>query len=205
MEDIVMKFRDIPTTCVSDVMDGLYNLHSSIKPLKEDYKLAGRAFTVKTPVGDNLAVFKAIREAKPGDILVIDAKGDEYRAMAGDYVVGMAKKIGIAGFVLDGAIRDIVGVKELDLPVFCKATTVASSKKAGFGVLNVPISCGGMTVQPGDIVVGDADGVVVIPQIIEQEILEKSLKKFQEDKETEAIISGDREAIIKHLDQLLGK
>ncbi|MDF2856014.1 MAG: Dimethylmenaquinone methyltransferase [Neobacillus sp.] len=205
MQNIVEKFRNIPTTCISDAMEGLNNLNPSIKPLSESYKLAGRAVTVKIPVGDNLAVLKAIRQAKPGDILIVDAKGDTYRAIAGDFVVGMAQTLGIAGLVVDGVIRDIVGIKALKLPVFSRGTTVAASGKAGVGEVNVPISCGGVTVQPGDILVGDADGVVVIPQTIEQEVLKKSLTKLENDQLREANISGNREAVLKHLDQLLSK
>jgi 4-hydroxy-4-methyl-2-oxoglutarate aldolase len=205
MDQHVNKFRNIPTTCISDAMDGLNNLHTSIKPLKEEYKLAGRAFTVKIPVGDNLAVLKAIRAAKPGDILVVDAKGDQYRAIAGDFVVGMAQTLGIGGLVVDGVIRDIVGIKQLDFPVFCKGTTIAASGKAGIGEINIPISCAGTTVQPGDIIVGDADGVVVIPLAIEQEILAKSIDKLTKDQIREESISENREAILKHLDELLAK
>jgi 4-hydroxy-4-methyl-2-oxoglutarate aldolase len=203
MDNLVSKFRIIPTTCISDAMDGLNNLHPAIKPLKEGYKLAGRALTVKIPVGDNLAVLKAIRSAKPGDILVIDAKGDQYRAIAGDFVVGMAQTLGIGGMVVDGVIRDIVGIKELNFPVFSRGTTVAASGKAGVGEINIPISCGGTSVHPGDIIVGDVDGVVVIPQANELDILEKSLEKLKKDEMREASISGNREAILKHLDQLL--
>nr|WP_263326750.1 RraA family protein [Neobacillus sp. Marseille-Q6967] len=205
MDSFIKKFQNIPTTCISDAMEGLNNLHPSIKPLKEEYKLAGRAFTVKIPIGDNLAVLKAIRHAQPGDILVIDAKGDQYRAIAGDFVVGMAQTLGIAGLVVDGVIRDIVGIKELNYPVFSKGTAVAASGKAGVGEINVPISCGGVSINPGDIIVGDADGVVVIPQTIEQEVLTKSLEKLEKDQIREASISGNREAILKHLDQLLRK
>ncbi|MCL6572655.1 MAG: RraA family protein [Bacillus sp. (in: Bacteria)] len=205
MDQYVIKFRNIPTTCISDAMDGLNNLHPTIKPLKEEYKLAGRAFTVKIPVGDNLAVLKAIREAKPGDILVIDAKGDQYRAIAGDFVIGMAQTLGIGGFVVDGVIRDIVGIKQLNFPVFCKGTTIAASGKAGVGEINIPISCAGTNVHPGDIIVGDADGVVVIPQSIEQEVLANSLEKSTKDQLREEHISGNREAIINHLDELLTK
>jgi regulator of RNase E activity RraA len=156
-------------------------------------------------VGDNLAVLRAIRAAKPGNILVIDAKGDQYRAIAGDFVVGMMQTMEVGGLVVDGVIRDIVGIKALDFPVFCKGTAVAASGKAGVGQINVPISCGGVTVHPGDIIVGDADGVVVIPQIIEEEVLTKSLEKMNKDQAREEAISGNREAIIKHLDQLLSK
>ncbi|MBL4950630.1 RraA family protein [Neobacillus sp. OS1-32] len=205
MDQLVLDFVNIPTTCVSDATDGLNNLHPSIKPLKEEYKVVGRAFTVKIPVGDNLAVLKAIREAKPGDVLVVDAKGDEYRAIAGDFVVGMMQTMGIAGLVVDGVIRDIAGIKALNFPVFSKGTTVAASGKAGVGEVNVPISCGGMAVKPGDIIIGDADGVVVVPQEIEQAVLEKALAKLKKDQIREEQISGNREAIITHLDKLLSK
>jgi 4-hydroxy-4-methyl-2-oxoglutarate aldolase len=205
MDNLVKEFQNIPTTAISDAMDGLNNLSPAIKPLKDEYKLAGRALTVKIPVGDNLAVLRAIREAQPGDIIVVDAKGDQYRAIAGDFVVGMAKTMGVGGIVVDGVIRDIAGIKELNFPVFSKGTAVAASGKAGVGEINVAISCGGMAVNPGDIIVGDADGVVVIPQAIEQEVLVKALDKLKKDQIREESISGNREAIIKHLDKVLGK
>jgi 4-hydroxy-4-methyl-2-oxoglutarate aldolase len=205
MEKIIKEFLSIPTTCISDAMNGLNNFHPAIKPLKEEYKLAGRAFTVKIPVGENLSVLKAISEAKPGDILVVDAKGDQYRAIAGDFVVGMAQTLGIGGLVVDGVIRDIVGIKALNFPVFSRGTTVAASGKAGVGEVNVPISCGGVPVNPGDIIVGDADGVVVVPQAREQQILADSLEKMKKDESREKNISGNPEAIRKHLEQLLSK
>ncbi|MGZ4160531.1 MAG: RraA family protein [Neobacillus sp.] len=205
MDEFVRKFRNIPTTCISDAMDGLNNLHPSIKPLKEDYKLAGRALTVKIPVGDNLAVLKAIREARPGDIIAVDAKGDQYRAIAGDFVVGMAQTLGVAGIVVDGVIRDIVGIKALNFPVFSKGTAVAASGKVGVGEINIPISCGGTTIHPGDIIIGDADGVVVVPQTIEQEVLTKSLEKLKTDQVREEQIAGNPEEIIKYLDKMLTK
>ncbi|MEC1472451.1 RraA family protein [Bacillus haynesii] len=205
MDQMIDQFRSTPTTCISDALDGLNNLHPGIKPLKEEYVLCGRAFTVKMPVGDNVAVLKAIRTAKPGDILVIDAKGDEYRAIAGDFVVGMAKTLEIGGIVVDGVIRDSKGIKELDFPVFCKGTTVAASGKAGVGELNVPISCGGVSVKPGDIIVGDADGVVVVPMELEEATLKKAKEKLLKDQQRESSISGDKEATIKYLDSMISK
>jgi RraA family protein len=205
MMSIVNQFQNIPTTCISDSMQGLNNLDSAIQPLKDDYKVAGRAFTVKMPVGDNLVFLKAIREAKPGDILVVDAKGDTYRAIAGDFIVGMAQTLGINGIVVDGVIRDIEGIKQLNFPVFCKGTTIAASSKAGHGELNVPISCGGATIHPGDMIVGDADGVVVIPQALEQEVLVKSSEKLEFDIKRAEKVSGSREEIIKYLDDFLSK
>ncbi|MED4228692.1 RraA family protein [Neobacillus cucumis] len=203
MDSIISKFLNIPTTCISDVMDGLNNMHPAIKPLKEEYKFAGRALTVKIPVGDNLAVLKAIREAKAGDVIVIDAKGDQYRAIAGDFVIGMAQTLGVSAIVVDGVIRDVVGIKNLDFPVFCRGTAVAASSKAGVGEINIPISCGGTSVNPGDIIVGDADGVVVIPQAEAQEIMEKSLEKLKKDEIREMKVSRNVEAIKEYLDNML--
>lgn len=203
MCNIIDLFKEIPVTCISDAMQGLNNLDASIKPLNESYKFAGRAFTVKMPVGDNLVVLKAIRAAKPGDILVIDAKGDTYRAVAGDFVVGLAQTLGLGGIVVDGVIRDINGIKQLDFPVFCKGTTVAASIKTGLGEMNVPISCGGATIYPGDMIVGDSDGVTVIPQNKEQEILIKSQDKLNKDKERAERILGNPDEARKYLDDLL--
>lgn len=205
MEKIVEEFKKIPTTSISDAMRGLNNLDPAIKPVKEEYFFAGRALTVKTPVGDNLAVLRAIREASPGDIIVIDAKGDTYRAVAGDFVIGMAKSLGAGAFVVDGAVRDINGIKALDFPVFCKGTTVAASGKSSLGEINVPISCGGATVHPGDILVGDADGVVVVPREIENEVLAKSKAKLAKDAQREEKISAKEEEILNYLDKMLAK
>ncbi|WP_059173179.1 RraA family protein [Bacillus sp. FJAT-27445] len=205
MEPIVEQFMNIPTTCISDVVDGLNNMHPTIKPLKEEYRLAGRALTVKIPVGDNLVLLKAIREANPEDIIVIDAKGDQYRAIAGDFIVGMAQTLGVGGIVVDGVIRDIVDIKKLNFPVFAKGTSVAASGKTGIGEINVPISCGGTAVNPGDIIVGDANGVVVIPQSEEQDILKKTLEKMRKDEIREEAVAGNVEATKQYLDKMLSK
>lgn len=202
---LVEKFANIPTTCLSDAMQGLNNLHPTIKPLDENMTVVGRAFPVKLPVGDNLLFLKAIREAKPGDVLVVDVKGDTYRAIAGDFILGMAQTLGIAGLVVDGAIRDVRGCKALKFPVFCKGTTVAACGKAGMGEINVPISCGGASISPGDLIVGDADGVVVIPQAIEDEVLEKALERVKFDEQRVAQVSGKREEILRYLDNMLAK
>ncbi|MFJ7734916.1 RraA family protein [Lysinibacillus sp. NPDC097287] len=203
MDSIINRFKGIPTTCISDAMQGLNNLDFSIKPVKESFKVVGRALTVKLSAGDNLVVLKAIREAKPGDILVVDAKGDTYRAIAGDFVVGMAKIVGIVGIVVDGVIRDCAGIKQLDIPVFCRGTTVAASGKGGLGEFKVPISCGGVTIHPGDLVIGDIDGVVVIPQNDEEEILRKSLDKFKKDEERAERVLSSPEDVRNYIGELL--
>jgi len=93
----------------------------------------------------------------------VDAKGYDYNAIAGHFVIGMAKTLGLAGIVADGTIRDIAGIKDLDFPVFCKGTTAAASGRGGIGEVDVSVSCGGVIVNPRDIIVGDADGVVAVP------------------------------------------
>ncbi len=203
MKNLITEFQEVPTTAISDVLNGLNNLDSAIKPLKEDYRFAGPALTVQLPINDNRAVLEAIGAATPGDVLVIDSKGDTYRAIAGDFVVGLMKTMGIRALVVDGVIRDIIAIKELNFPVFSRGTTVASSGKAGVGDINIPISCGGVAVYPGDIIVGDADGVVVIPQNHAKEILTKAKEKMAKDQIREEKIAGKPEEIKKYIEQMV--
>jgi regulator of RNase E activity RraA len=205
MIDLINAFASLPTTCISDALNGLSNMNTSIKPLKEHDKVCGRAHTVSALANDNLAVLKGIRTAKPGDVLVVDAKGYDYNCVAGDFVIGMAKALGLAGLVADGTIRDIVGIKALDFPVFCKGTTVAAGGKAGVGSVNIPISCGGVTVKPGDIIVGDADGVVVIPLEQAESILILAQEKERKDQERSERVLYDADSVRRHLDIVLGQ
>ncbi|WP_249598380.1 RraA family protein [Peribacillus frigoritolerans] len=205
MDNLIQQFRNLPTTAISDAMEGLSNLDSAIKPLKEEFRLAGRALTVKIPVGDNSAVLKAIGEAKPGDIIVVDSKGDTYRAIAGDFVVGMMQTMEIGGLVVDGVIRDLEAIKELNFPVFSKGTTVASSGKAGVGETNVPISCGGVTVYPGDIIIGDIDGVVAVPKDKGEEILVKAKDKIAKDEQRAEKYAGKPDEIRKYIAMMTNK
>ncbi|MBT2646118.1 RraA family protein [Bacillus sp. ISL-34] len=204
MDTLIQQFRNLPTTAISDAMEGLSNLES-IKPLKEEFRLAGRALTVQMPVGDNSAVLKAIGEAKPGDVIVVDSKGDTYRAIAGDFVVGMMQTMEVGGLVVDGAIRDLEAIKEMNFPVFSKGTTVASSGKAGVGQTNIPISCGGVTVFPGDIIIGDMDGVVVVPQALGEEILIKAKDKFMKDERRAEQYAGKPDEIRKYIAMMTNK
>ncbi|MGE7761707.1 RraA family protein [Peribacillus sp. NPDC097895] len=205
MDTLIQQFRDLPTTAISDAMEGLNNLESVIKPLKEEYHVAGRALTVQVPVGDNSAVLKAIGEARPGDIIVVDSKGDTYRAIAGDFVVGMMQTMEIGALVVDGVIRDLKAIKDLNFPVFSKGTTVASSGKVGVGETNIPISCGGVTVFPGDIIIGDVDGVVVVPQAMGDEILMKAKDKILKDVKREEKYAGKPEEIKKYIAMMTNK
>src|SRR5699024_8491107 len=131
--------------------------------------------------------------------------GDTYRAIAGDFVVGMMQTMEFGGLVVDGVIRDIVDIRKLNFPVFSRGTTVSSGGKNGPGETNTPISCGGAQVNPGDIIVGDIDGVVVIPKERAEEVLEKSKAKLVADDEREAKIAGNKDEIIKYIDMMIDK
>lgn len=205
MNSVIEQLRSVPTTAISDVLKGMNNLDPAIKPLQESYKIAGEAYTVKLPVGDNLNLLKALKEAKPGDILVVDVKGDTYRAVAGDFVVGMMQTLEIGGLVVDGVIRDLIDIKKLNFPVFSKGTTVSSGGKTGPGETNVAISCGGVAVQPGDIIVGDVDGVVVIPKDQAEAVLKKAQEKEAADEEREATYGKNKATIYEYIDGMLAK
>ena len=201
----VEQLKELPTTAISDVLKGLNNIDPNIKPLKDTYKIAGEAFTVQTAVGDNLALLTALKEAKQGDILVVDVKGDTYRAVAGDFVVAMMQTMELGGLVVDGAVRDVIDIKRLNFPVFVRNTTTASGSKNGPGATNIPISCGGMHVNPGDIIVGDVDGVVVIPKDRAEEVLTGAKQKVANDEEREAKILGNKEAVIEYVNGMIAK
>lgn len=205
MNSVIEQFKNVPTTAISDVLKGMNNVDPTIKPLKDEYKIAGQAYTVKLPVGDNLMLLKSLKEAKPGDILVVDVKGDTYRAIAGDFVVGMMQTLELGGLVVDGVIRDLIDIKGLNFPVFSKGTTVSSGGKTGPGETNVPVSCGGASVNPGDIIVGDVDGVVVVPRERAEEVLNGAKDKMASDDIREAKISGNKEEIIKYIDGMIAK
>lgn len=183
----------LPTTAISDATGGHTNLDASIKPLSDHFKIAGRALTVRLPDGENGAVLEAISKAQKGDILVIDAKGNTNRAVAGDFVISLAKGVGVQGFVVDGVIRDIAAIRELHFPVFSLGTTVAAGNKHGGGVLGVPVSVGGVTVNPGDFIIGDIDGVVVVPQEDVDQIADAAEAKVAKDeaREKEALANGE--------------
>ncbi|WP_226036646.1 RraA family protein [Aquibacillus saliphilus] len=204
MEEKVRR-KDVPTTCFSDALNGLCNLEQSIKPVKNNMKVYGEAYTVKVRAGDNKLVLKAIGEAKKGDVLVIDSKGYPEYASGGEFVIGLAKTLGLSGVIIDGVVRDIEGICALNFPVFCKGTTVAASEKRSSGETNIAISCGGQVVRPGDLIVGDVDGVVVIPQQKEEEIIKKATKKMQSDEKRANKILGNPEECRKYINDLLTK
>ncbi|MCL2498371.1 MAG: RraA family protein [Symbiobacteriaceae bacterium] len=160
---LVKRYGGIPASNISDVMYRFYCMHEYIRSMN-NRPMAGVAFTVKVPSSDNTFIHYALDLAEPGDILVVDGGSEINRALMGEIMFTYAQQRGIAGVIVDGAIRDIDCLQTLTIPIYAKGITPQGPYKNGPGEINVPVACGGQVVTPGDIIVGDSDGVVVIPQ-----------------------------------------
>lgn len=161
-EDIIAEFSGIEVSIISDNMERLPGA-TGILPYHAGGQLVGTALTVKTRHGDNLAVHAALKIARPGDVIVVDGGGDVSQALIGEIIMAQAESIGVAGFVIDGAIRDVAAIRKGRLPCFARGVTHKGPYKNGPGAVNVAVSIGGMVVNPGDLIVGDEDGVIAIP------------------------------------------
>src|SRR5438477_8942951 len=182
---LVAEFAKMVTPHLSDSMERLYACGPQLRPMHNEGKLAGPAFTVKTAAGDNLLVHRALDTAKAGDVIVVDAGGFLDNAIIGELMMSRARQRGIAGIVIWGAIRDSAEIGAGTYPVYASGVTHRGPYKNGPGEINVPINMGGMAVNPGDIIVGDADGLVAIPQDQAERVL-ASAKSILE-KETAAM------------------
>ncbi len=161
---VLQAFAGVPTGYVVDTMGGRGGLDYRIKPLvPQNTPLLGVAMTCDCGPADNLALFGAMAMAEAGDILVAATDAFTATSVTGDLLLGMAKNRGILGLVTDGLVRDLVGVLGVGLPVYCAGITPNSPARNGPGTVGHPVTMGGMTIAPGDIVIGDNDGVVIIP------------------------------------------
>jgi RraA family protein len=172
-ECLVRRFTEFETPDISDLMNRLYTMSAEIKNLVNDEPICGPACTVKVYPGDNLMVHKALDIAQPGDIVVVDAGGSAMNGIIGDLIATKAKHRGIAGFVIDGLIRDLPGIQECGMPVYARGITPIGPLHRGPGEINYAVSCGGIVVNPGDIVIGDRNGVTVVRQEFAPELLER--------------------------------
>ena len=169
------------TPAISDLMNRLYTMDPGIRNLSDSsLRILGPACTVKLYPGDNLMVHKALDIARPGDVVVVDTGGSAHTAALGDLVCTKARHRGLAGFVVDGLIRDLPGIQRLDdLPVFARGVTPVGPLHRGPGEINYPVSVGGIVVQPGDIIIGDLNGVVVVPASFLEELVERLVSRAE--------------------------
>lgn len=172
-KELVDRFADVAVANLDDCMNRISAVHEDIRPMNKG-RLLGTAFTVKVPEGDNLMFHVAMDLAKPGDVIVIDAGGDTRRSIFGELMVTYCRKRKIAGIVVDGSLRDVDAVSKLtDFPIYARGITPDGPYKNGPGEINTPIVCGGRMVNPGDIVIGDEDGVIFVHPSEAEELLEK--------------------------------
>ncbi len=176
-KELIDQLAQFETPDISDLMNRLYTMHWEIKNQVNTISICGPALTVKVFPGDNLMVHKALDLAQPGDIVVIDAGSTPMNAVLGDLVSQKAKHRGIAAFVVDGLIRDIPGVQEIGMPVYARGTTPIGPLHRGPGEINYPVCCGGIVVNPGDIIMGDKDGVLVVQKEYADDILARAYKQ----------------------------
>ncbi|MET9479323.1 RraA family protein [Streptomyces sp. NPDC006638] len=169
--DDVNGFQSIPPTTLADVLGREQVMDIGVRPLWPSApRLAGPAFTVRCPPGDNLMLHAAIYRAEPGSVVVVQA-GDVDYAVAGGNVCAVAQRRGIAGFVVDGVVRDLAEVREMGFPVFARGVIPVPGAKAAIGSLDQPVRCGGVDVRPGDVVVADEEGIVVVPHARQERVL----------------------------------
>ena len=188
--NIAKEFLTLPVANVSDSMWRLTAGGSRLRPMHKSGQMAGPALTVKSRPGDNLMLHKAIDMAEPGDIIVCDAGGDLTNSLMGELMLAHAIKRGVGGFVLDGAVRDVEAFLEVNLPVFAAGVSHRGPYKDGPGEINVSVAIDGMVIEPGDLVIGDWDGVLSIPL----DDVESILKKTNEKQAAEAVDMAKIEA-----------
>ena len=188
--NIAKEFLTLPVANVSDSMWRLTAGGSRLRPMHKSGQMAGPALTVKSRPGDNLMLHKAIDMAEPGDIIVCDAGGDLTNSLMGELMLAHAIKRGVGGFVLDGAVRDVEAFLDVNLPVFAAGVSHRGPYKDGPGEINVSVAIDGMVIEPGDLVIGDWDGVLSIPH----DDVESILKKTNEKQAAEAVDMAKIEA-----------
>ena len=191
----ILEFRDIPTGNICDSNNRLGALDPAIQALDRHMTVAGVAYTVQCPPGDNLTVHKAMLEARPGDVLVVSCGGFLNAGGFGELMATACQVKGIAGVVIDGACRDKNELIEMGFPTFVRGTCPNGTVKENCGATGTAVLCGGTLVRTGDIVVGDCDGVVVIPQESAEAVLERSkAKKAKEDEIRQQLLGGSSTA-----------
>ncbi|MBX9903190.1 MAG: RraA family protein [Burkholderiales bacterium] len=179
--ELVAAARELPAAILADVYGRRGTLHGRITAVSPTMKVAGPAITVEVRPGDNLMIHAALAIAQPGDVIVVDGKGDQTCALIGEIMTTQAQQAGLAGMVLDAAARDVEALRANGFPVFSVGANPAGPTKFVPGRVNWPIAIAGVTVNPGDLVVGDTDGVVVIERERVAEMIELGRKKVADE------------------------
>lgn len=201
---VLDALRDLGSATVYEAQGAFGALDSGMKPLDPRSRLAAPAFTVDMRPADNLMAHYALLKARPGDVLVVDAKGFVEAGPWGDVLTAMAQKIGIAGLVINGAVRDANAIVDAGFPVWCRGLSIKGTGKHQPGRVNVPVAIGDVVIHPGDIVVADRDGIAIVPAGRADEVL--AAARDREDKESrmrDAIAEGATTADLLELTDTL--
>lgn len=185
----IEALQGLPSSVIGDVMGGRLIGTTLLRPVnRSSVRTCGNAFTVRVRSGDNLLIHKALDMLEPGDVLVVDGEGDTSRALVGEIMMTSARVRGGVAFVMDGAIRDADAFEEHQFPCWARGISLRGPYKDGPGCINVPITIGGMMVNPGDIIVGDGDGIIAVPRGLAMEVAALANAKVAHEKETIASI-----------------
>jgi len=201
--DVVKQASQYAASILADVAGRRGTLDGRIAALSPSMRLAGPAFTIEVRPGDNLMIHAAMALAKPGDILVVDGKGDRTCALMGSIMINACKKLGLGGVILDAACRDTEELRALGFPIYAVGSNPNGPTKNVPGRINWPIACGGVAVNPGDLVVGDADGVVVVEREKAASLLDAAAKKVADERARIADITGGKDPRPKWLESAL--
>jgi 4-hydroxy-4-methyl-2-oxoglutarate aldolase len=195
--DVIEELKDYEVAWISDSME-LHLMDSAISAVWSGVpRVVGPAVTVTVPPGDFLMIAEALTTVRPGDVLVVDARGDCLRAVWGEYFSAWAQGLGLAGVVIDGATRDVGDIGKLGFPVFTRGTTSRKPTMTGPGEVNVPVSCGGVCVVPGDIVVADGEGVIVLPLRNLDQVLASVRATAERERSHNGVQPGNRESYLR--------
>ena len=187
--EVVKQAYKYSAANLSDGLNKFYTMDCGIRQMFDSSKMVGTAVTVKVRSGDNLMLHKALELVKPGDVLVVETQGGYGYAVAGELMVRCMKEMGLSGLVVDGTVRDLEECKKIGMPIFARGTVCGAGDKTGPGEINFPIACGGVVVMPGDLVVGDKDGVVVVPKDDVQDVFLAADKKLASERKRHEEIS----------------
>ena len=199
-DDVVRRASGFAASILADVAGRRGTMDGRIAPVAPTMKMCGPAFTIEVRPGDNLMIHASIAMARPGDILVVDGKADRTCALMGALMISACRKLNLGGVVLDAAVRDTEELRELGFPVYAVGANPNGPTKFVPGRINWPVSCGGIAVHPGDLVVGDADGVVVIEREKAAALLDAAAKKVADEKARFADIAAGRNLTPKWLE-----
>ena len=183
-KDGIDALRGLPTSVIGDVMGRLIGTAGLSPVNRSPVTVCGNAVTVRVRAGDNLMIHKALQILEPGDVLVIDGEGDVSRALMGELMMTSARVRGAAGFVIDGAIRDMDAFEQHKFPCWARGVNLRGPYKDGPGTINVPVSVGGLMVNPGDVVVGDSDGVIAVAPRDALDIAKRARAKVNDEQAT---------------------